>query len=81
MPQQTYWQDDDVRKYVETQLLPSIKKRGFCNYDYVLSIWQNIPNLKSCYDADLTLIWKVMNFEIWAQQYLDKSPIESNPNN
>lgn len=81
MPQQTYWQDDNVRKYVETQLLPSIKKRGFCNYDYVFSIWQNIPNIKSCYDPDLTLIWKMMNFEIWAQQYLDKSPIESNPNN
>lgn len=80
MPEQTYWQDKNIRKYVETQLLPSIKKRGICNYEYVLSIWNNIPAIHSCYNPDLTLIWKVMNFEIWAQQYLDNSPLESKPN-
>ena len=80
MPEHTYWQDDKVRKYVETQLLPSIKRRGFCNYDYVLSRWKNIPNIQTCYHPDLTLIWKVMNFEIWAQQYLDTTPLVSNPN-
>lgn len=80
MPEQTYWQDEKVRKYVETQLMPSIKKRGLCNYDYVISRWNNIPNIDSCYNPDLTLIWKVMNFEIWAQQYLDQSPLKSNPN-
>ena len=81
MPLQSYWQDKEVREYVETQLLPSIKTRGICNYDYVLSIWERVPCIDNCYHPDLTLIWKVMNFEIWAQQYLDQTPIISNPNN
>lgn len=68
-----------MREYVENNLLPSIKQRGILNYDYLMTIWNSIPQWKktNCYDTSiLNATWCALSFELWAQMYLDKNPLE-----
>ena len=75
LPMHVFFQDEKVRTYVERDLMPSIKKRGVVNYDYVCSIWNQVGSIKTCMDTRLQVLWIVFSFEMWAQMYLDKSPI------
>lgn len=81
MPMHEFWSYSDMRNWVEASLLPKLKEREIINYDYFVSIWSEIPNLDTCYSPHLSLVWKVLNFEIWAQQYLDDSPVNYSKNN
>ena len=75
LPMQKILKDSHVREYIESTLLPGIKKRHMVNYDYVLSVWKQVGAISTCLDSRLQVLWLVFSFEIWAQTYIDKSPL------
>lgn len=77
LPMHKIFNDSKVREYIEGTLLPSIKKRHVVNYDYVISIWNAVSTMTTCMDSRLQVLWTVFSFEMWAQMYLDKSPLNS----
>ena len=75
LPMHTIFSDPNVRAYVESILLPSIKKRHIVDYGYVYDIWEQVEAISRCIDSRLQVLWLVFSFEIWAQMYIDKSPL------
>jgi len=51
------------------QILPGIKKRGIFQTKYLNNWFENIQEASS---VELEAIWLMSNFEMWAQQYIDK---------
>lgn len=78
LPMHVFFMDAKIRNYVEQKLLPCIKQRAVVNYDYVKSIWDKVDEVTTCMDSRLQVLWTVFSFEIWAQMYLDKSPLDDN---
>ena len=76
MPMHELLSGENVKAYIESSVLPGIKKRGVVNYDYVLSIWKQLPSITTAMDKRLQVLWTVISFEVWAQLYLDNSPLE-----
>lgn len=73
-----YFSDKVMRNFIESEILPSIKKRNLVNYEYVMDVWQSIPEWKrtNCYDWHvLHMMWCVFSFEIWANMYIDHNPL------
>ena len=70
----TILNDKGVRTYVENHLLPGIKRRNIVDYNYVKSIWEQVPTFTSNADTRIQVLWLVFSFEIWAQLYLDSNP-------
>ena len=77
LPMHTFFSDPKMRRYVEETLLPGIQRRGIVDYDYVRKVWNEVSEISTCMDKRLQVLWTVFCFEIWAQQYLDHSPVES----
>lgn len=76
IPMHEILNDEKVRSYVETRLLPKIKQREIINYDYLLSVWKQMPNINSNGDSRIQILWLAFSFEIWAQMYIDSTPIQ-----
>ena len=74
IPMHTILNDKNVCMYVETELLPGIKKRKVVDYEYVKSLWREVRNFKSNADTRIQVLWLAFSFEIWAQMYLDGDP-------
>ena len=74
VPMHTILNDKGVRTYVENHLLPGIKRRNIVDYNYVKSIWEQVPTFTSNADTRIQVLWLVFSFEIWAQLYLDSNP-------
>lgn len=75
----SYFSDANFRNYVETAIMPGIKNRGVVDYGYVFDIWNKVPKWaqENKYDwRVLHMLWCVFSFEIWAQLYIDRNPIE-----
>ena len=76
LPMHVIFKDERLRKYVNEKLMPSIKKRGVVNYDYVNEVWNQLDEVSTCMDSRLQVLWMVFSFEIWAQMYLDSTPLK-----
>lgn len=74
VPMHTILNDKGVRTYVENHLLPGIKRRKIVDYNYVKSIWEQVPTFTSNADTRIQVLWLAFSFEIWAQLYLDSNP-------
>lgn len=75
-----YFSDPVMRKYVEEEIVPRVKKRGIVNFDYFISLWKQVPGWKASgqYNmSDLNAIWCVISFELWAKMYLDQNPADN----
>ena len=75
LPMHKIFNDPKVREYVESTLLPGIKNRHIVDYDYVCTVWKQVDSISTCLDSRLQVLWLVFSFEIWAQMYIDKSPL------
>lgn len=76
LPMHKFFMDVQVRTYVEKQLLPCIQRRGIVDYDFVYCTWNEVSEITTCMDKRLEVLWMVFCFEMWAQMYIDKSPLE-----
>lgn len=74
VPMHTILNDKGVRTYVENHLLPGIKQRKIVDYNYVKSIWEQVPTFTSNADTRIQVLWLAFSFEIWSQLYLDSNP-------
>lgn len=65
-----------VKEYIETIILPGIKKRGILNYKYIKKTYQSCCFSNSLWrnDSITEILWVAFSFEIWAQLYLDGNP-------
>ena len=73
-----YFSDIEMRKFIEKEILPNIKKRCLVDYNYVIDIWNKIPKWKETNQYNwrvLHMMWCVFSFEIWAKMYLDDNPL------
>lgn len=67
-----------VRKYIDEQIMPSIKKRGIVDYSYIQRIWQLPLQDKSTYAPYLLqVMWVAFSFEVWAKMFIDSNPLKS----
>ena len=77
VPNHEIFANPEVRKYIDEQLMPTIKTRNIVNYNYIQQIWQLPLQDKSTYDPYLLqVMWVVFSFEVWAKMYIDNSPID-----
>ena len=76
VPNHEIFANPEVRKYIDEQLMPSIKKRQIVDFDYIQSIWKLPLQDKSTYDPYLLqVMWVVFSFEVWAKMYIDDTPL------
>ena len=75
VPMLDIFSDAQMRNYIDTYVLPGIKKRGVVDYTYVRNLWDNISVIHSNLDSRLEVLWISFSFEIWAQMYIDQSPL------
>lgn len=76
VPMHEILNDEKVHSYIETELLPKIKQREIIDYAYLLSVWKQMPNITSNSDSRIQILWLAFSFEIWAQMYIDSTPIQ-----
>ena len=76
IPTESFMFDKSCRDYVETTLLPGIKRRALLNYDYVLELWEASGQRHRISGYNVQALWCALSFELWAQMYLDSSPLE-----
>lgn len=76
MPINKFFNTGDVREFIEGALLPRIKTRGIVDYDYIKSVWDSNINKMEPWSPEIQMLWCVFSFEIWAQMYIDSTPIE-----
>lgn len=75
LPMHQIFADSKMREYVEQTLLPGIQRRKIVDYDYVCKVWNQVGEMTTCMDSRLQVLWTVLSFEIWAQMYIDNSPL------
>lgn len=75
IPMHTILKDEKIQTFIENNLLPGIKKRRIVNYSYVKSIWEQVCTINSNADTRIQVLWLAFSFEMWAQMYIDNSPI------
>ena len=75
IPMHEILNDEKVHSYIETELLPRIKQREIIDYAYLLSIWKQMSDITSNSDSRIQVLWLAFSFEIWAQMYIDSTPI------
>lgn len=79
MPLLDYFKFPENSKFVDEKILPGVKKRGIINYTYIEQLWNNIKNTNSFgrqYYKLQQIVWVVFSFELWAQMYIDNSPLD-----
>lgn len=84
VPTKDLFGDNLCREYVESSLLPGIKKRELMDYEYVLKLWRRVIDDGETQGSNIQALWCALSFELWAQMYLDGSPFNaasSNSNN
>lgn len=67
-PIEEYFQSPKFIEFINDSLLPSIKNRGLFDYSKVENL---IDNFKTLNQTEWVIVWRVLVFEIWAQQFLD----------
>lgn len=77
LPMHQIFSDKRMRDYVEQKLLPGIKRRAIVDYNYIHEVWNQVSEINTCMDSRLQVLWLVFSFEIWAQMYLDKTPLDN----
>lgn len=75
LPMHDIFMNNEVRTYVESKLLPGVKRRGVVDYVFVCHTWNQVSEITTCMDKRLQVLWMVFCFEMWAQMYIDNSPI------
>lgn len=70
-----FFRAPEVASYIEHKLLPGIKDRGVVNYEEVMKMWQECLNTTGNKLPILWPLWLVFSFELWAQMYLDNTPL------
>lgn len=68
IPVKEFLLNDRFIEYLNSKVLPAIKKRDLFNFNLVSSWFSDIKNLKY---YELEALWIVITFEIWASLYLD----------
>ena len=76
IPTDSFMFDKSCRDYVEATLLPGIKRRLLLDYDYVLELWESVGRRQGISGSNIQALWCALSFELWAQMYLDSSPLE-----
>ncbi len=76
-----YFTHPNVKMYLEEKILPGIEKRGVVEYEYIKKLWDSrekyAANTNIGKSRDIQqVLWTVFSFEIWAQMYIDSSPME-----
>ena len=74
VPTKDLFGDNHCREYVESSLLPGIKKRELMDYEYVLKLWRRVKDDRKVQGSNIQALWCALSFELWAQMYLDGSP-------
>lgn len=77
IPTQSFLLDKSCREYIETTLLSGIKRRALLDYSYVLKLWEASGKENGVLGSSIQALWCALSFELWAQMYLDRSPLES----
>lgn len=67
--------DERIVKYVEDTILPGIERRGVLNYNAVKNIWDTRYSGKYTATEYQQTLWCAISFEMWAQMYIDDSPL------
>ena len=73
-----YFSDKVMRDFIEKEVLPNIKKRNLVDFNYVMEVWNAIPEWKKTNQYNwrvLHMMWCVFSFEIWAKMYIDNNPL------
>lgn len=68
--------EPEVKKYIETVLIPGIERRGVINHKEIKKMWEKCKRKKGDSYSIQWPLWCAFSFELWAQMYLDKSPQE-----
>lgn len=71
-----FFDDNEIVLYVESVLIPGIKKRGILDYCFVKDLWESRHTSKYSYLEYHEGIWCSLSFEMWCQMYLDHTPME-----
>lgn len=75
VPMLQIFSDNKVRAFINKSVLPGIKRRGIVDYNYVSHIFDSLQVIPNSLDSRLELLWLAFSFELWAQMYIDKSPL------
>jgi asparagine synthase (glutamine-hydrolysing) len=68
IPLEDIFKSNTFKSKWESEILPGIISRNIFNVDYVKSLMTKNETFSS---EDLSAIWTMTTFEIWAKQYLD----------
>jgi len=75
IPVHQYFSGEPYNSWLMDEMVPDIKKRGIYNGNLIPDLLNNKLNI---YGEKLSIIWKLVTFEIWAKLFLDKQiPIDS----
>lgn len=74
MPLDEWMRHSSFMKYVFESIIPSMRKRGVVD---VAAFEKCFNNLSRLTDKEIKVIWKVINFETWAQIFMDGRNIMS----
>ena len=70
-----FMNDKNIVTYIEECLLPGIKKRKVLDYEGVKKLWDFRHTKRFTKTEIEQALWVSFSFEIWAQMYLDDSPV------
>lgn len=74
-----FFTDSEVEELINEIIMPGIEKRGVVNAKYVKELWSKRYFWKER-NMDpwrkLHALWTCFSFEIWAQMYIDRNPLE-----
>lgn len=76
VPVMEYFNSPQVVEYIETSILPSIKNRKVVNYDFICNLWNTRNTIGATSWEYHDALWTTFSFELWAQMYLDNSPLD-----
>ncbi len=77
IPLADYFTMGVVKKYIQENILPSIKKRRILNYNYINKMFNELlyKEVKPKHNnSNIQSLWVAFSFEIWAQMFLDGNP-------
>jgi asparagine synthase (glutamine-hydrolysing) len=76
VPTADFFKDTSCRDYIEKTLLPGIRKRGLMDFSYVMELWRKSEVGNALSVSNVQALWCALSFELWAQMYLDNSPLD-----